>query len=478
MIVIGIDIGTQSLKAVLSRGGEVLAEAQVAYEVEQPVAGWAQQDPSLWEAALAQVVPSVLAQAKIDKAEVVALAVAAQLDGCVAVDAQCRPLSPCLVWMDRRAVAWVPEVPKEQQRATGLVFDASHMGAKIAWLKNHLGPTRARFHQPTSYLVERLCGAYVFDHGLASTSMLYDLHTRDYDDALLARFGIARDEVPAIAGCETLAGRLSEQGAALCGLVAGTEVAVGTGDDFATVLGAGIVEPGPMLVGLGTAEVVGTMSATLVVDDASLVETHGFLDGYFVQNPGWQSGGALRWIREILKVASDPELDSLAAQAPAGCDGVTFLPALSGAMAPQWKPSARACFYGLSLSHDRAHMARAVLEGCAFAMRDVRTRLLSMGLASGEIVLQGGGAQSAFWGQMRADLCQTPVQRQSTTSGSALGASLLARAVANAGTSLRELAIESRPQAVEHTPEAGTSSAYEDAYGRYRLLFDSLEPMF
>lgn len=478
MAVVGIDIGTQSLKAVVAEGGAVLAEASCAYDLTQPRPGWAEQDPQAWELALSKAVPAALAKAGLQPSQIAALAIAGQLDGCLAVDDACNPLSNCLIWMDRRAADFVPEPSKALRNATGLVFDASHMAAKIRWLQANGELPEARFHQPTSYLVERLCGAYVFDHGLASTTMLYDLRSRDYSDALLQRFDVSRDVLPAIANVDALAGRMSADGARRCGLLEGTPVAVGTGDDFSTVLGAGVTKPGAMLCGLGTAEVVGAMSAELCIDEDGLVETHGFLRGYYVQNPGWQSGGALRWMRTILSVESDAELDALALNAPPGCDGVTFLPALSGAMAPRWQASARACFYGLSSHHGKAHMARAVLEGCAFAMRDVRERLQSLGLATGEILLQGGGARSALWAQIRADLCGALVQRQADGSGSEMGATLIAEALNDSTVSLVDLAASRRPRGIAHTPEPANLQAYEDAYGRYRGLFDSLEPMF
>ncbi len=478
MAVVGVDIGTQSLKAVVTSGDRILGEASASYKILQPRPGWAEQDPRAWDVALSRVVPEALAKANVPANGIEGIAVAAQLDGCVAVDDTGEPLSNCLVWMDRRAESWVPEPSPERMRQTGLVFDASHMAAKIAWLQAEGNCSGARFHQPTSYLVERLCGAFVFDHALASTTMLYDLHDRDFSEELLSEFSVRRGQVPAIANSEDCAGLLSSKGAALCGLRKGIPVAVGTGDDFSTILGSGAVRPGPLLCGLGTAEVVGTFSQKLCVDPEALVETHGFLDGYFVQNPGWQSGGALRWIRTILSVDSDAYLDDLAATAPAGSEGVLFLPALSGAMAPRWNASARGCFYGLSSHHGPEHMARAVLEGCAFAMRDVRDRLQCLGLASGDIVLQGGGAQSELWAQIRSDLCQSRVERQVAGSGSAIGASLLARAVVNPTIPLKDLAASCNPESIEHVPNAGNADVYEDSYQRYRQLFDSLEPMF
>ena len=124
------------------------------------------------------------------------------------------------------------------------------------------------------------------------------------------------------------------------------------------------------------AEVVGALHDHPAIDRRALVETHGYPGGcFFIENPGWLSGGALAWFIETFGLRDVQELDALAQSVPAGADGLLFLPALSGAMAPEWIASARGCFYGLSMAHGRAHAARAVLEGCAFAMRDVLERL-------------------------------------------------------------------------------------------------------
>ncbi len=481
---LGIDIGTQSLKVVILKDGkEVLAQSSHRYGMLAPRPGWAEQDPKLWEQALSKAAPEALAVAGLQKHDIDAIAVAAQLDGCVAVDAKCQPLSDCLVWMDRRAIDELPKLNRAEERdfheRTGLVLDASHMAAKLRWLRvNQSGLQSARFHQPTSYLVERLCGAFIYDHALASTSMLYKLSDRAYDETLLRMFDIEPTVVPRVARAKEVAGMLSDEGARLCGLCPGISVAVGTGDDFSTALGAGVVKPGALLCVLGTAEVVASVSNEALVDAGALVETHGYLGNYLLENPGWLSGGALVWLRSLLSIGSDKELDSLAASAPPGCDGLTFIPALSGAMAPEWQAKARACFYGLTNSHGPGHMARALLEGCAFAMRDVRERLLEMGVGDGSILLVGGGARSVLWAQIRADLCQATVTRDEESENSAIGAALLAHSSIDKGASLTSLA-EQFPRSrttIDAQPEH--AEAYRRAYQRYRELFDSLRPMW
>ena len=379
---------------VTSDGLELLGEGAVGYAVSYPRPGWAEQDPALWEAALRPAIGAALAAAGCRASEVAALGIAGQLDGCVAVGDDGEALAPCLVWMDRRAHDQLPELPDDFALTTGLVADGGHMAAKIRWLMGH-GYADASFHQPVSYLLARLTGAALFDPGLASTTMLYSLAAGDYSAELLDRFAIERAQLPGVGSASECAGTLTRVGVELTGLPAATRVAVGTGDDFATPLGAGMIAPGPIACVVGTAEVVGALSAGPIVDREALVETHAYVNEYFfVENPGWLSGGALLWLDSIIGAGGAAAIDALAAEVAPGADGLLFLPALSGAMAPRWIAGARGCFHGLTPAHGRAHLARAVLEGCAFAMRDVIDRLVALGIAADSLRLLGGGARS------------------------------------------------------------------------------------
>lgn len=482
-MIVGVDIGTQSLKAVVTDAElRPLGEASVAYAPSFPRPGWAEQEPRLWEEALAPAIGRALAAAGRRPGEVRALGVVGQLDGCVATDAAGRALGPCLSWMDRRAEAELLDVPADLVRArTGVVPDPGHMAAKARWLKRHDPRARGarRFHQPVSYLVARLTGEHVFDHGLASTTMAYALAERRLDPELLALFELAPEELPAVAEAGDLAGHLHREGAALAGLPEGTPVAVGTGDDFSTPLGAGLLEPGTLACTLGTAEVVGALHPDPVLDPACLVQTQGYPGGlFFVENPGWLSGGALAWMQRILRLADAVELDALAATAPPGAEGVLFLPALSGAMAPEWVASARGCFYGLAAAHGPEHLARAVLEGCAFAMRDVLERLVALGVAADEILLLGGGARSRLWAQIRADLSGLPVAVPRIVDTSPLGAAVLAAVAAGIAPDLAAAARAVRSQRVTVPPDAAAKPGYDRSHAAYRKLFASLKPMF
>jgi len=468
---VGLDLGTQSLKAVVcDEQLRVLGRHASAYGTSYPEPERAEQDPRAWERALAVAIGGALAAAGTKPDDITSVAVTGQLDGCVAVDAQGAPTHPALIWQDRRAIVQAARFDAATVFAiAGQVADPSHLAPKVCWLREH-GSLAARFHLPVSYLVERLCGAAVIDPAHASTTMLAELATQTWSPTLLAAFAIDRAELPAIQPTCELAGALTADGARLTGLRAGTPVAVGTGDDFANPLGAGIVAPGAVVCTLGTAEVVGALAAAPVLDHtppSPMVETHLFPTGaFFVENPGWLSGGAVRWAVRMLGLASDAELDALADQAPPGAGGVTFVPSLAGAMTPVWQPNARAAFHGLSAAHDRPHLARAVLEGLAFACRDVCERLALLDLPAREVHLLGGGARSAVWAQLRADVLGLAHHVASDVDASPLGAARIAAVAAGAYRDLAAAAALAPPPARTYVP--GPRDAVDEAYRRYQ----------
>jgi xylulokinase len=360
-MIVGIDVGSQSLKAVLLDDSlRAVGSGRRAYGIEFPQPGWAEQSPAVWEGALGPAIAETLAAAGRKPADVAALGIAGQLDGCIAVDTGGNALAPCLIWMDRRAdedLAGLRASPGNEffRARTGANLDGSHMAPKARWLSSHLcnAAMPARFHQPVSYLVERLTGEAAMDHGTASTSLVYDLKSGAYAGDLLEFFALRREQFPRLDRSEATAGKLTARGAEVTGLPAGIAVAVGTGDDFSTPLGGGVALPGIVANILGTAEVTGALDPRPLIDPKGLVETHRYVgaDLNYIENPGWVCGGALEWLRALLSIADFACYDSLAAKAAPGSDGLLFLPALTGAMTPEWIAAARGCFYGLTPSH-------------------------------------------------------------------------------------------------------------------------------
>lgn len=482
MLVVGIDIGTQSLKVVVADEAlSVVGEASVAYAPAFPRPGWAEQNPQLWLDALAPAIGAALANAGRSPGDIAGIALGGQLDGCVP-SAGGRALAPCIIWMDRRADGLLSGIPPDLVRdRAGLVCDATHMAAKIRWAARELTEAGAVevWHQPVSFVLEALTGVRLMDHGLASTTMLYGLETRGYDPVLLDAFGIDAAKLPGIADAESVAGTLTPAGAALTGLPAGIPVAVGTGDDFTNLLGAGLLQPGTATAALGTAEVVGALSDGLIIDRDLLVETHGYVGGrYVLSNPGWLSGGAVTWFLQTFSVESAAEMSALAAAVPATSEGLLFLPALSGAMAPRWVAGARGTFYGLTPAHGKAHCARAVLEGTAFAMFDVIERLVALGVPVSRLRLMGGGARSAEWVQIRADLSGLPTEVSTLADASPLGAAVLASVAAGVHPNVASAMSAMRTRFTLVEPDPAKRDAYLVAHARYRTLFESLAPLY
>ena len=400
------------------------------------------------------------------------IGVTGQLDGAVALDRGGAPCGPALIWMDRRAS--VPSLPADFFGRTGQVADAGHLGPKAAWLAART--PMARVHVPVSYLVERLTGVAVLDPSHASTTMACRLGASSWDPELLACFGLQAAQLPTIAPAHARAGGLTIDGAALLGLPVGTPVAVGTGDDFATPLGAGLVTPGDAFAVLGTAEVVGVLADRPLLDETRLVETHPYpAGGYLLENPGWLSGGALRWLGELLQL-DDAALDAAAARARPGADGLSFVPALTGAMSPAWHPGARGAFYGLTPGHGAGELARAVHEALGFAARDVVDRIAALGVAVPVITLLGGGARSDLAPTLRAAIARRSHQVPARIDTAAVGAAMLAGVAVGAWPDLRAAATIGRTPAICTAP--APTAALDAAYRRYRRLVAALTPLY
>lgn len=488
---IGCDVGSQSLKGVVvAADGRAVGEASVAYEVHYPHPAWAEQDPRDWRRALATVVRRLLADAGIAPAQVATLGLASQVDGLVAVDADGEPLRPAIIWLDRRAAAETRALgglvePRDIRRRTGLNLDASHVGPKLLWLRAHepqVFERAAGLLLPGSALVAWLTGERVLDHANASSTLLYDVTAGAWSPEMLDAAGLDPDRLGTIRPAAEVAGPLRPSAAEALGLTTTTRVVVGTGDEHGACLGAGGIRPGVVIDITGTAEPVCVAASSPIIDPTGLVETHGHADPrvWLVENPGFVSGGSVTWFRSAFGAASAADLDAAADGSTApGADGVTFLPTLSGSTAPRWNDEARGVFSGLSLNHGQAHLYRALLEGCTFALRDIVDRLVELDLAGDEIRVVGGGARSPFWLQMKADVTRRTVRVLETAEATATGAAMLAAVAAGFARDLDEAVEQSvHLSAREYAPSDGNRAAYDDAYGRYRRLFDAVEPTF
>jgi xylulokinase len=484
---IGADIGSQSVKAVLlDPDGRTVGTAGHSYAMSHPASGWAEQDPHDWTTGLTLAVRKLLNHHGIAAADVTHLGLASQVDGVAPVDDRLRPLRPAIIWLDRRgtsqAAALADAVGTDQIFATtGLNADASHVAPKLMWLRDHEPEmfARARSFPPVGgYMLGWLTGVLAQDHANASSTLLYDVRTGDWDAGLLQAAGLDPAKLAPILPSEQVAGTLCSDAAARLGLTTECAVVTGTGDEHAACIGAGAITPGLVADVTGTAEPVAVTAASAVFDDERVVETHAHaLTGLLlVENPGFVSGGCTLWCATAILQTDQAGLFAQAAAAPAGSDGVLFLPTLSGATVPRWNDRMRGVFAGLGMNHEGPHLARAVIEGCTFALNDVLGRLAAMGLAGDEIRVVGGGARSELWLQIKADVTGRVIQPVLAEEPTALGAAVLAGLAAGTFAGAQDAVdrtVTVSPRA--YHPDEKVRAVYAERYAEYRALYDGAE---
>jgi xylulokinase len=498
--VIGCDVGSQGTKAaLLGLDGMLAGEASASYAIDYPHPLWAEQPAARWIDALTTAIGRLLATTGVRPEQVRALGLATQVDGVVPIDAGGRPLRPAIIWMDRRAAEQCEQARRAMtaERAfqlTGLNLDASHVAPKIRWIAENqpdVYQQAAYFLLPGSYLAYYLTGEIAVDHSNASSTLLMDVRSRAWSPEMCALFGIESRQLGRIAAATTPLGRLRPTVAAALGLRPQTLVVVGCGDEHAACLGAGVVRPG--LVGdiAGTAEPVCAASPTPGFDPSGLIETHCHADPdlWLLENPGFVSGGNLRWYRDHFSpqevntaaaqgVSPYSLLDAQAAQIAPGSEGVIFLPCLMGAMAPTWNESARGTFFGFTLAHTRSHFTRAVLEGSAYAIRDITDQMQAIGLERNEMRVMGGGARSRLWNQIKADVTGLLVTVPQTTETTALGGALLALVGIGAYDTLAQACDLVVHVGDRFEPQPAAQAGYAASYQLYRQVYFSLLPVF
>jgi xylulokinase len=499
--VIGCDIGSQGTNAALyTADGALAASAYEAYDVSFPHPGWAEQDPRLWTAALHAAIGKLVEKVPEGPSAIEALSFGSQLDGMVVCDARGNPLRPAMIWMDRRAEAQAAALAERVRREdfyhhVGANLDSSHAVFKAMWVRDHEPETfaeAAHLMPPGSYVLREAAGVLAVDWSNASSLALLDPRTRTWSAPILEAAGIDAKMLPELAAGTQPVGQITTSFAEATGLSPDTLVVVGCGDEMAATLGAGVYAPGEVCDVVGTAEPVCAASAGPREDPTMLVECHPHADPdvWLLENPGFVSGGNLRWWRDQFsplereaEARGDGDAYDLmtgpAASVPPGAEGLVYLPCMQGAMAPEWNGAARGAFYGLTLHHTRAHMTRALLEGSAFALRDILEAMGNAGLDVRRLTLVGGGAKGALWRQIKADVTGLPVRVPASVETTATGAAILAAVGSGLHGSVAK-AVDAfvAYQPGEQLPDPERHQRYASAYRRYREVYFALKPVF
>jgi xylulokinase len=488
---LGIDVSTTGAKALLIDGkGAVVASATTALTLQTPKPLWSEQDPREWWTGTAASIRKALGDAGARGEEVAAVGLTGQMHGLVLLDARREVLRPAILWNDQRTAAECVEVERrvgrrELIREAGNVALTGFTAPKILWVRRHEPEVYARAKLvllPKDYLRLRLTGEAATDKADGSGTMLFELEARSWSKRVLEALEIPAEWLPPAFEGPERTGSVTTEAAAETGLKPGTPVMAGGGDQAAGAVGAGAVRPGVVSLTLGTSGVI------FATTESALVEPEGRLHAFCHAVPGkWHfmgvtlsAAGSLQWYRDTLAPRqSFAELVAEAEKAPAGSEGLLFLPYLSGERTPYPDPLARGGFVGLTLRHTRAHLTRAVLEGVAFSMKDCFGLLQGAGLGSvSEVRIAGGGARGALWRKVVASALGLPMLTVNSTEGAAYGAALLAGTGAGAWPSVEAACDATIAVTGRDEPVAEWSRAYEALYPRYRELYRALKPTY
>lgn len=442
MNLLGIDVGTSGTRAVLiDERGRIVHEATAEHAAfASPQAGWAEQDARDWWRATCVAVREIVVQVSAD--EIGCVGFSGQMHGTTLLDERDEPLRPAIIWCDVRSDAECRRLTEQigAERLIELVANPALENftlTKLLWVREHEPEVWRRVRSvllPKDYVRLRLTGERATDAADASGTLMFDVRARAWSNEMLNATGIRRELLPRVYESPEVTGEVSEEGAAATGLRAGTPVVAGAGDQAAGAVGLGITKPGAVSSIIGTSGVVFAATDTASLDPRGRVHTfcHAIPDRWHVMGVTQAAGLSLRWLRDLLDVkaangrgAYNVMCDE-AANVPPGADGVVWLPYLMGERTPHLDPHARGALLGLTARHTRAHVTRAVLEGVAHSLRDTLTIFAEMRVPVESIRVGGGGARSALWRQVQADVFGRSVETVETEEGAAYGAAILA----------------------------------------------------
>lgn len=488
---LGIDIGTSATKSLLiDERGAVLAEASAEYPVMTPRPGWTEQDPEAWWQATVTTVRSVVKKAKLKPSDVRAIGLSGQMHGSVFLDAKDQVIRPALLWNDQRTAAECLEITDRagsREKLIEMVANPALTGfqaPKILWLRNQ---ERNHFRRLAKVLLpkddvrRRLTGGYATEVSDASGTLLLDVVGRQWSQPLLDALGLPANLLPEVFESEDVTGNLTPEAAAQLGLSTECKVVGGAGDCAAGAIGNGVVKAGILSTSIGTSGVMFVHSDQPQYDSLGRLHTfcHAVRGKWHMMGVNLSSGGSLQWwvdqvLRGLPGVAEKGRYEAATAEAaevPPGCDGLLFLPYLSGERTPHADPFARGSFIGLGLGHSRAAMTRAVMEGIVFALRDSLALIRALDVPVRQIRASGGGSRNPLFRQLQADIFGKKISSIQIEQGPAFGVALLA--------AVGDGAYRNIEAACKATVElAGTTEVDRPAAKRYERLFPIYQQLY
>jgi xylulokinase len=494
---LGVDVGTSGTKALLiDVTGNVVASATHEYPMATPRPLWAEQDPDDWWRAATAAIRKIARQ--VDREQIAGVGLSGQMHGLVLLDASGAVLRPCILWNDQRTGPQCAALTERigARRLLDLIGNPLLPGftaPKIAWVRENEPDVYRRIAHvllPKDYLRYRLTGAYLTEVSDASGTALLDVQRRRWSSEMLAALDMDVRWLPECYESSVASARVSAAAAEETGLLAGTLVVGGGGDQAAGAVGTGIVAEGIVSVVLGTSGVVFASSDAYRVEPEGRLHAfcHAIPDRWHLMGVMLSAAGSFRWFRDTLGQAELAAahargvdvydlLTAAASEVAPGSEGLIFLPYLTGERTPHPDPDARGVFFGLTLRHGKGHLIRSVLEGVAYGLRDSLELLRSLGLRISQVRASGGGSRSALWRQILADVVNSEIALVNVSEGAAYGAALLAGVGTGVYASVAE-ACDRTIQITDRVEPSANAAVYADYYPLYRELYPILAPQF
>ena len=480
---IGIDLGTSGVKAILlNEQGEVVASQTEKLTVSRPHPLWSEQDPEQWWLATDRALKALGKQHSLSKVK--ALGIAGQMHGATLLDSQQQVLRPAILWNDGRCgeeCALLESMLPQSRAITGNLMMPGFTAPKLLWVQRH---EPAVFRQvakvllPKDYLRLRMTGEFASDMSDAAGTMWLDVEKRDWSDVMLNACGLTRDHMPALFEGSEITGRLLPDVAMAWDMPA-VSVVAGGGDNAAGAVGVGMFNADQAMLSLGTSGVYFAVSDGFLSKPESAVHSfcHALPERWHLMSVMLSAASCLDWAATLTGLVTVPALIDAAQQADDAADPIWFLPYLSGERTPHNNPQAKGVFFGLTHQHGPAELARAVLEGVGYALADGMDVVHACGVKPRSITLIGGGARSAYWRQMLADISGLQLDyRTGGDVGPALGAARLAQIAMNPERSLVELLPQLSLEQT-HMPDAQRHSVYQQRREIFRRLYQQLLPL-
>jgi xylulokinase len=475
-------VGTTGVRCLaVDEKGRSVAEANAEYPLYSPQAGWSEQQPEDWWDATYKVIGQVAAKVGGD---VRGIGVAGQMHGSVFLDESDIVIRPALLWNDQRTAAQCEAITHRVgagrlAQITGNPALTGFQAPKILWLRDEEPNAYARLASvllPKDYIRLRLTGERATDASDASGTLLLDLKARNWSREILEALEIPSAWLPRVFEGPDPTGRVRQEISIELRLPPNVPVAAGGGDNAAAAVGNGIVSQGLASCSIGTSGVLFAHSDKLTPDPSGRIHAfcHAVPDRYHLMGVTLAAGGSLRWWRDLVGQGGYEQLSELAAQAPAGSEGLVFLPYLTGERTPHLDPRARGAFVGLTSRHSLSHLTRAVMEGVAFSLRDSLDIMVELGVAPAQIRATGGGARSPFWRQLLADILNCPIVRTEADEGPAYGAALLAGVAAGLFKSVDEACAGIRLRSDVSEPDPHRVQQYDAYHAAFRELYPAI----